>query len=284
MQCTHKCGVDCELPSTEEWETINNDLQPADIAHERDSHVKVPDHDIGAHSASCLPTDTGHNTLNGEPTLPQKPSPCASCSVVAKDVEETATPAAARRQKEEVDGDAAREQCGKDEARCVSACLSDNAIPPIRPSLRPDESPRRTGQCCEQLVIAEMSINPRRSLMLPPSTLGPWFVIVGFSGRCTCSQHEFAPSRNFKTHSQDEDGGNFAEARGVRQTFQMEGQLNCHIRVSRIHHGQAICPTRPESNEPCALCTAKAETSQDQRQSSCVTDPFVALVDRELQN
>ena len=57
---------------------------------------------------------TGHNTLNGEPTLPQKPSPCASCS----------------------DGDAAREQCGKDEVHCVRMLVgvADNAIPPIGPA------------------------------------------------------------------------------------------------------------------------------------------------------
>ena len=169
---------------------------------------------------------------------------------------------------------------------CQHACRScAQCHPTHRSSLRPDESPRRTGQCCEQHVIAEMSINPRRSLMLPPNTLGPWFVIVGFSGRCTCSQHEFALSRNFKTHSREchGDGGNFAEPRGVRQTFQMEGQLNCHIRVSRIHHGQAICPTRPGSSEPCALCTAKPET-KNQRQSSCVTIDRSFRIEHKLAN
>ena len=97
--------------------------------------------------------------------------------------------------------------------------------PTHRSSLRPDESPRRTGQCSEQHVIAEVAINPRRSLMLPPSTLGPWFVIIGFSRRCACSQHEFAPSRNFKTHSREchGDGSNFAEARGCSANLPHQG-------------------------------------------------------------
>ena len=99
VQDTHQCGVDCDLASTEEWETTNNDLQSEGIACKRNSHVKVSDHDIGAQSASCFAIDARHNALHGESALTQNPSPCASCSVVAKDLKETATTAAARRQR-----------------------------------------------------------------------------------------------------------------------------------------------------------------------------------------
>ena len=99
--CQSRVQCSTSVASIANWETIEG------------FHVKV--HDIGAHAATSLPTETGQNTLNDEPTLPQKPSSCASCSVVAMDVKETATPTAARR----LNGDAAREQCGKDEARCT---------------------------------------------------------------------------------------------------------------------------------------------------------------------
>ena len=119
--------------------------------------------------------------------------------------------------------------------------------------------------------------------MLPTSTLGPWFVLVRFSGRCTCSQHDFAPSGNVKAHSHESEGNSscFGQTWSERHTFQLDCQLNCHIRVSRIHHGQTVRPACPESCEPSALCAAKPKTSQDQRQSSCVTDPFIALIDRD---
>ena len=82
------------------------------------------------------PTDTGHNTLNGEPTLPQKPSPCASCSVMAKDIEETATPAAARRQRKRLTETPQENNAEKRGSMRVSMLVgvADNAIPPIGPA------------------------------------------------------------------------------------------------------------------------------------------------------
>ena len=59
---------------------------------------------------------------------------------------------------------------------------------------------------------------------------------------------------------------------------QLVSQYNPLVEITR---GAAL---PAESSEPRALGTAKPETSQDQRQSSCVTDPFVPLIDRELQN
>ena len=59
-----------------EWEPVGNHLQPPTVSCIGQHHVKVAQHDIRRHTASCFSTDRGCHNFQGPPTSAKHPA-CA---------------------------------------------------------------------------------------------------------------------------------------------------------------------------------------------------------------
>ena len=87
---THKGGVDGQLNGRP-----CNDFQTSSIEPVEGPKIHVSDEHVGGHSGTSFTADASHHALHGKTPPTQLPCRCASCTVVAKDVEWTATPAVA---------------------------------------------------------------------------------------------------------------------------------------------------------------------------------------------
>ena len=81
--------------SMEEWETVCDHFDATLVNLVRETNVKVPHEDI-RDATTRLTAHSDRCTFQGEASAPQHSHNCARCTVVAKDVERTATPACAR--------------------------------------------------------------------------------------------------------------------------------------------------------------------------------------------
>ena len=89
-------SVDCYLGLVEQREPVCDDLQKALVCSVRDTNVKVANCNVDGDAATSFSADTGTCTFQGKSTATQHSHNLARCSVVAKDVEGTATPAGTR--------------------------------------------------------------------------------------------------------------------------------------------------------------------------------------------
>ena len=100
--CLHRRnqrGIDGQLGSAEQRKPVRNDLQTTGVMVSN-GKVQIPDEEIGGDPSSGFTTNLSGSTLQGEPPTPQDSRSRTRCTVVAKDVEWTATPAGARRERE----------------------------------------------------------------------------------------------------------------------------------------------------------------------------------------
>ena len=84
----------------EQRQTISDDLKPSRIDVVHWQQVQIPDHHIRCHPRASFTTHASSCALQCKPSTSQHPSLCATCSVVAKDIKETATPAGTRGRRE----------------------------------------------------------------------------------------------------------------------------------------------------------------------------------------
>ena len=74
VECAHDGRVDGELGSPKERQPVSNDLQPARVRSVGLCEVKVANHDIGRHSATCFAPDAGSHRLQSVPPSSQDPA------------------------------------------------------------------------------------------------------------------------------------------------------------------------------------------------------------------
>ena len=84
MQRWHQSGVHCKLGATKQRQTIHHNFEAASISGVKCCNVHVPDHHV----------DSNSSAFHCERPSSQLPRPRARCSMVAKRIEWTATPAA----------------------------------------------------------------------------------------------------------------------------------------------------------------------------------------------
>ena len=101
VQSAHQCGIQRSLGSSEQGQPINCHFESATVCCVWQVKVQVAHKHIRAHTPTCFSTDARHHTLQRETPSPQDPSPCASCAVMAINIEWAATPAGTH-----VEGDA----------------------------------------------------------------------------------------------------------------------------------------------------------------------------------
>ena len=100
IQCTHQSGVHCRLSSPSEWQTVHDDFQPPCIRHPWFWQVHVPHDHIRSYASSCLTAYHRCSALHSKPSTTQHPYSGTSCTMMAKNVEKTATSAIAFREGE----------------------------------------------------------------------------------------------------------------------------------------------------------------------------------------
>ena len=66
-------------------------------------------------------------------------------------------------------------------------------------------------------------------------------------------------------------------------TFQLRHQLSSHLWVAGTHHGNAICPTRPESLY-CPMCTSEPQSAKHKGKCGCLAYPNFATLEADTQN
>ena len=86
----HECGVHRQFAS-EQGQPVCQDLDSSSVLGIWICQVKISEHGIRDHSATCLPADASPGALHSKPPPPQESCPRRS-SVVAKNAERTATP------------------------------------------------------------------------------------------------------------------------------------------------------------------------------------------------
>ena len=84
--------------------------------------VHVPDRNIGRHSGTCYPANSGNGTLQGKTSSPKHSCSAACCVVVAKRVEKMATPARCERQEAKANEGVGEAAHGRGPHQCLSIC------------------------------------------------------------------------------------------------------------------------------------------------------------------
>ena len=98
MERRHHCGVNCELGTSMQWKRVSNDFQPPPVQPVGLCKVHVANKHVQTNTCSAFPANPCCRRLQRPTSTPEHPCCCASCTVVAKGVEWTATPAAANRE------------------------------------------------------------------------------------------------------------------------------------------------------------------------------------------
>ena len=86
VESTHQCGVNCQLSTTVEKETVHDDFEPPAVHNVWLTQIQVAHEDVRGHPATA-------SRQFARPTLAQHPSLCARCTVMAKFVGWEATQA-----------------------------------------------------------------------------------------------------------------------------------------------------------------------------------------------
>ena len=94
------CGVHNQLATSKQREPIHDNFQPACICRPWIVQVQIANHDVGGNPPTGLPANSGCRTFQCEPSSPQHDCSCTRCSVVAKLVNLTATPASVQRKRQ----------------------------------------------------------------------------------------------------------------------------------------------------------------------------------------
>ena len=95
-QDRNESRVDCYLGLVEQRQPVRDDFQRALVCSVGDTNVKVANCNVDGNATGSFSADTGSCAFQGKSTATQHSHIRARCSVVAKEVEGTATPAVTR--------------------------------------------------------------------------------------------------------------------------------------------------------------------------------------------
>ena len=102
FQWRDHCRVHGQLGSMEHRKPIGDDFQTTTVHAFLRHQVKVPHHDVGGDTGTCLAANTCCSAFHRESSAAQHSCSFACCAVVAKRVQEEATPTDAREGEEGV--------------------------------------------------------------------------------------------------------------------------------------------------------------------------------------
>ena len=95
VQSRHNRGVHRQLCPAMEGQPVRDNVKSATILHVHGLQIQVAHHHVGGHSGAGLMAHPGSSTLERKAPSCQHPCTSTSCTVVAKSVNGTATPAEA---------------------------------------------------------------------------------------------------------------------------------------------------------------------------------------------
>ena len=257
---------------------INSHFESATVCCVWQVKVQVAHKHIPAHTPTCFSTNARHHTLQRETPSPQDPSTCASCAVMAMNIEWAATLAGTHgqrerelkaTQKEDTEGRAPilvmRHVGQVEKAKQLPGPPCDNNKA-LAGSVRWGKmwsslwclSTLEAASCCHP--IPQPHSNSSTSLR---SGLAPANKALQECGSKQTSSKSCATCLDFP------------QARGGGTSFQMAHQQRRDVWVACMDHRQAICPTGPMSGAPDSCGLPQTKPSQSQRERGGVSHPSV---------
>ena len=235
-----------------EWQPVSHDLQSSTIQCIGNSHVEVTDEDVRCHPSARFATYPCGCTLQSKPSPSQDSCSGTSCTVVAKGVEWTATPAVAPRKGQgktkaakEEDPEQLRLNPGLHVARRRA-----ESHPSSWATLRAHQRQLTVRKKWEVLRHSEILFHAGRGLVLPSTPLCPRFEVLWSSWRRSKSTSQCRPRRHDKTRNPCQPIrciSSCVQTNRVRMFFQPSNDGVGDRWVTLSYHGQTVCPAGPIS-------------------------------------
>ena len=103
---TNQSRVDRKMCASKEGQSVRHDFQKACVPHFESGDIEISNRHVRRETSPCFPAHLS-------PSLPKHANLPARSSMMAKDLEETTTPASATGQGDDVSGDRGRDETGR---------------------------------------------------------------------------------------------------------------------------------------------------------------------------
>ena len=241
----HRC-VDSELGATVERETVRHNPKTPAIQPVVLCQIHVAHEQIRPNSGSSFSADPCRNGLQRPAPAPQHARCCASCTVVAKGVEWTATPAVATdrgRGRRSLRRRSTRKGAGSN-LDVLSTGKTEKRGSGKWNSLRPHHGPVRFHQ-----------LRPHRDVVKIPLIAELACFCLFLLSRVRCMPlSQLRPCRAFETY------------------------MSSHGRMALLRHFEFVCPACPVGCRLSTTCTPKSKPALPQRQRRLLLSPTIGKI------